>query len=352
MSKIGAWNRLRWVDSAKGLAILLVVMWHLYLFFLYPALVDYGPDGLAARVSRRMHILTPVRMPLFFLLSGALAAKLAVTSWGTVFRKRTLHYYYLYLVWVSIYSIIYFFHPNLWAEPSWLGWSMSATFKLNTLWYLWALAIFYPLAKLLSRTPRMGLVAAVLASVTIGVTPYAEVGALTDVPKNFIWFFAGFVLSESIKRFTANRRTGLIALGAAIVWIALAWMKFGSDQIMFLGIAACAVYAVLFVLVWADQKSFAISRGLAHLGKRTMPIYVLNVPVLWYLSLMMPAGWAPSGVIESFGFLLVGSALIATVSLLVGTAIGKLVPPLFSPPRWLIGERKLPEVSVEPVKPR
>ncbi|UDL75151.1 acyltransferase family protein [Corynebacterium uberis] len=59
--------RLAWPDVAKGVSILGVVVLHVSL------VVPYGTDSFIAQVN---HLLDPLRMPLFFLVSGMFSTKI------------------------------------------------------------------------------------------------------------------------------------------------------------------------------------------------------------------------------------------------------------------------------------
>jgi uncharacterized membrane protein YcfT len=67
-------TRIDWLDIAKGMSIILVVIYHTHL---YHDFHEIAPD-LYARISG---IMTPIRMPLFFTVSGFLAASAVQAPW-------------------------------------------------------------------------------------------------------------------------------------------------------------------------------------------------------------------------------------------------------------------------------
>ncbi|OLT01017.1 hypothetical protein BJF90_06940 [Pseudonocardia sp. CNS-004] len=87
--------RLEWVDAAKGMSILLVVAHHAVWFLQHsgqaPAAVVMANEALAS-----------LRMPLFFLASGLLAAGPLAAPWRVVLHKRVAFFLYLYAIWTII----------------------------------------------------------------------------------------------------------------------------------------------------------------------------------------------------------------------------------------------------------
>ena len=93
-------GRLLWVDVAKGACILLVVLHHAVV----KDLALQAPPALQAVAAAWVWVsmaLKPVRMPLFFVLSGLVAASAVRRPWADA-RRRVLSPYYLYVVWLVI----------------------------------------------------------------------------------------------------------------------------------------------------------------------------------------------------------------------------------------------------------
>src|SRR5439155_18234635 len=83
--------RVDWVDYAKGICIVMVVMMHSVL----------GVE-LAAGETGFMHWLVmfakPFRMPDFFLISGLFLSVVIDRDWRTYFDRKVLHFSYFYLL--------------------------------------------------------------------------------------------------------------------------------------------------------------------------------------------------------------------------------------------------------------
>ncbi|WJY63833.1 Acyltransferase family protein [Corynebacterium atrinae] len=90
---LSAQQRLDWPDIAKGLSILGVVVLHVSLA------VPGGMDTMLAHANR---LLDPLRMPLFFLVSGFFSAKVLRLSFADLFLKRLWFFIVPYVFWGPI----------------------------------------------------------------------------------------------------------------------------------------------------------------------------------------------------------------------------------------------------------
>ena len=80
-------ERLHWVDAAKGLSIILVVMMY--------SVFNVGQD--AEGVGFFHYVIgfaTPFRMPEFFLISGLFLDQVLARNWKSYADRRVLHYFY------------------------------------------------------------------------------------------------------------------------------------------------------------------------------------------------------------------------------------------------------------------
>src|SRR5256714_6200182 len=93
--KAPAAARVDWVDYAKGICIVMVVMMHSVL----------GAE-FAARETGFMHVLVafakPFRMPDFFLISALFLPLVIDRDWRTYLDRKVVHFAYFYVVWVTI----------------------------------------------------------------------------------------------------------------------------------------------------------------------------------------------------------------------------------------------------------
>src|ERR1700738_3983228 len=151
--------RIDWVDYAKGICIVMVVMMHSVL----------GVE-LAAGGTGFMHVLVafakPFRMPDFFLISGLFLALVIGRDWRLYLDRKVVHFAYFYLLWVTIQ--FGFKAPGFAAETSWrhVGYLYLESYvePFGTLWFIYLLPVFFVVTKLSRRIPppAIWLVAAAL----------------------------------------------------------------------------------------------------------------------------------------------------------------------------------------------
>jgi fucose 4-O-acetylase-like acetyltransferase len=145
-------NRIKWLDSARGLGIILVVIGHAL-----GGLID-SKLGANQDVFRQLFFaIYTFHMPLFFLLSGLMVTKRLEKGQGIFLRGLIPSIIWPYFLWSVIqFSIIYALGSlvNRPAESYWpvilsLPWSTVSQF-----WFLYALFWMHILSVLL--IPRLG----------------------------------------------------------------------------------------------------------------------------------------------------------------------------------------------------
>ncbi|WP_247674739.1 acyltransferase [Micromonospora sp. C51] len=277
-------TRLAWADVAKGGCILLVLLWHVivkdYLQIDWrldvPVLGAWGTFG---------ELLLPMRMPLFFTISGMFAATAVQRPWRPVARPRAARFLYLYGVWLMIHTAVLALAPDFPTDrASDLGGLLAQlTVTPSNLWYLYALALYFVVAKALRRFhPAVLLVAAGTLSAVAAAGLVDTPGNRGGVYQNLVFFLAGLYLRGYVLRF-AEAVTGrrLLLAGAAYAVALAAVAATGTARLP--GVAPLvSVLAVLFGVAVAVRlaRRPAMGEPLAALGRQTLPIYVLHMPVL------------------------------------------------------------------------
>ncbi len=184
-------GRVAWVDYAKGICIIMVVMMHSTLGV-----------GTAAGGEGFLHYLVafakPFRMPDFFLISGLFLSRVIDRDWKTYLDRKVVHFAYFYLLWMTIQFA--FKAPGLAAEHG-----MAATLQLyalsfiepfGTLWFIYLLPIFFVVTKLTRGVPPLviWLIAAALEAATI------ETGwmVIDEFAARFVYFYTGYWLASHV----------------------------------------------------------------------------------------------------------------------------------------------------------
>src|ERR1700760_3328077 len=143
-------TRVDWVDYAKGICIVMVVMMHSVL----------GVE-LAAGQTGFMHVVVmfakPFRMPDFFLISGLFLPLVINRDWRVYLDRKVVHFAYFYVLWVTIQ--FGFKAPAFAAEQGWtdVGFDYLESFiePFGTLWFIYLLPVFFVVIKLTRSVPAI-----------------------------------------------------------------------------------------------------------------------------------------------------------------------------------------------------
>ena len=205
-------SRVDWVDYAKGICIVMVVMMHSVL----------GVE-LAAGQTGFMHVLVafakPFRMPDFFLISGLFLNLVIDRDWRIYLDRKVVHFAYVYVLWAAIQ--FGFKAPAFAAETSWhhvgLLYLESFVEPFGTLWFIYLLPIFFVVTKLTRRIAPIVIfvVAALLESahVATGWTVIDEFCA------RFVYFFAGYWAASYVFALSDRARSNPVpAMIGLVLW--------------------------------------------------------------------------------------------------------------------------------------
>ncbi|MGE0289436.1 MAG: acyltransferase family protein [Bradyrhizobium sp.] len=262
--------RIDWVDYAKGICIVMVVMMHSVL----------GVEAAAGQTGF-MHALVafakPFRMPDFFLISGLFLSVVIDRDWRTYLDRKVVHFVYFYVLWVTIQ--FGFKAPGFAAESSWVhaGYLYLESFiePFGTLWFIYLLPIFFVVTKLTRRIPPLAIfaVAAALESMHIA-TGWT---AIDEFCSRFVYFFAGYWLAAYVFALSERARGNpAFAVVALLAWAIVngALVEFGYSELpaisLALGLAgACAIIAVGTLLAHMRWLDF-----LRYCGEHSIVIYL------------------------------------------------------------------------------
>ena len=304
-----------WIDSARGLAIVLVVLFH--------AVINLDLVGLAGPWSRLAYTLDTFRMPLFFFLAGLLAPALLARPLRTVLRTRCLNLIYLYVLWCLLLGTFRALLPH--PPPEAFASLALVLIEPNVyLWFLYTLCLFTLVGWLTQRLPAWLVVGTALICSAVFAAGLVSTG---DVPwdKTFrYWFF--FVLASRTApavRSVVPRMRPVHVVGAGVAYAVVLgfFLYVADDRIIFvrplLGLLAVAAGCGLGVMI-ARIPALGFVR---HLGTRTLPIYVVHAfPITAAAALLTGRNinWPP-------GTGLVAVPLLTLVAILLALGLDRLV---------------------------
>jgi uncharacterized membrane protein YcfT len=263
-------ERVDWVDYAKGICIVMVVMMHSVL----------GVE-LAAGQTGFMHVLVafakPFRMPDFFLISGLFLPLVIGRDWRTYLDRKVVHFAYFYVLWVTIQ--FGFKAPAFAAETSWshAGFLYLESFiePFGTLWFIYLLPIFFVVTKLTRNITPLAIwaVAAALemAHVVTGWTVIDEFCA------RFVYFYSGYLFADTVFALADRARAEPArALAGLVLWaivngslVAMGYSEWPLVSLV-LGLSgACAIVTIGTLLARMHWLNF-----LRFCGEHSIVIYL------------------------------------------------------------------------------
>ncbi|MFC4335427.1 acyltransferase family protein [Salininema proteolyticum] len=271
-----------WADTAKGLCIVLVVLWHVVAK--HAANVDWGDsEGIAAWWALLSAQFLPLRMPLFFFISGLFAARAVFAPDGSSAARRVGRLFGLYALWLTIQTFALAAAPDFETARArdFAEFLAQLTFSPTNLWYFLALGVYLLIARATRKAPT-----AVVLAAAFAVSAVAAAGVLPDwgnfwqVVQNLFFFLAGLRLGDRAKRMAgAATLTATVSAAAAFGVGLVAVSVLGARQWFGVWPLLCAVSVVFGLLGCAmlDRYLPRATRPLRWIGQKTLPIYVLHM---------------------------------------------------------------------------
>jgi uncharacterized membrane protein YcfT len=285
-------SRVDWVDAAKGICIVFVVMMHSVL----------GVEKAVGETGWMGHVVAfaqPFRMPDFFLISGLFLARVVGRDLVTFLDRRVVHFLYFYVLWLTIQFAAK--APGMVAED---GLAATAALYLaslayepfGTLWFIWILPVF----ALVVRWTRGLPVPAVLAAAAVLEAAPILTGyvAVDEFAARFVYFYAGYAFAPAI--FALADRVAArpaAAFGALLAWAVvngaavatgIAALPVVSLVLGFLGAGAVVTAAVLVLRV------AGLGRLASLLGTRSIVVYLaFFLPMAATRAVLLKTGMVP-----------------------------------------------------------
>lgn len=322
--------RLAWVDVAKGVCILLVVMMHSTL----GTGEALGGEGFLHTV---VAFAKPFRIPDFFLLSGLFLGRVIDRDWRLFADRRVVHFAYFYGLWVLIQSV--FKAGLITADAVGTGGKLTAfglhlaealVVPYSTLWFVYLLAVFSVVTKLLHR--RVPPLVTLAVAAVLQMLPTAGLPLLIEeFCGRYVYFFGGYLFAEWIFRFAdrVRARVGLALVGLAVWALVEAVLVFSPtglpDHPSIAGLPGVSLVlgtvGALAIVAFANLMTRAggpITAALRACGQRSIVIYLgFFLPMALTRTLI-----AKSGLAIDIGL---ASLIVTVVAFTVPLAFERLV---------------------------
>jgi len=328
-------GRLGWVDTAKGISIVLVVMMH-------STLSSEAALGAMGWLHPVIEFARPFRIPAFFLIAGLFAARSIGKEWRSFFDSKVLHFAYFYVLWLTIQ---FAFRAPVYAMQDGpleaLRLYLSAFVDpFGTLWFIYLLPVFFLAARLTRALPP----AAVLIAAALLESLHLQTGwtLIDEFAARFVYFYAGALLGSFIVAHAQGIAARPAMAGAALAaWAlvnalcVLAGIAALPGMSLALGFAGAAAVIAVAVLL-ANMKAAAV---LQLCGRQSLAIYLA-----FFLPMAVTRiALTKSGIVTDPGTVaaLVTFAAVAVPLILQRLVRGIALSFLFErPDRFRLGKRK------------
>lgn len=354
-----AHSRVDWVDIAKGICIVFVVMMHSTLG-VAERVGDTGFMGAIVEFAR------PFRMPDFFLISGLFLGLVIDRPWRRYLDRKVVHFAYFYVLWLIIQFA--FKAPGM-AMENGAGYAagqflLAFIEPFGTLWFIYILPVFFLFTRL-TRSLPVWLVFA-WAAVMEMLPVHTGWLVFDEFASRYVYFFAGYAFANHIFDLAKWCRGNVIpALGLLGVWAAVnaalvftpapaAMASFGfAEPIAAHGLGGLPV--ISFILGLAGACAIVATASLLSLVDWSWPVSWLGArSIVVYLAFFLPMATArivlvKTGIIDSgalIAFLVTASGVIGPVLLYLAvqwTGYGKF---LFERPQWALWEKRRKDRNV------
>ena len=263
-------ERIDWVDYAKGISIVLVVMMH-------ATLSSEEALGAAGWLHGVVEFARPFRIPAFFLIAGLFVARTIDQDWRTFLDRKILYFAYFYVLWLTIQFM--FRGPVYVAETGALEalrlYLLAFIDPFGTLWFIYLLPVFYLVTRLTRGLPPA---LVLIAAAALEIAPIESGWTLIDeFAGRFVYFYAGYLIggwvvthAEWIRARPATTLIALSAFALATAWCVAANVAALPGISLALGFAGAAAVIAVSVLL----ARFALFDGIRLCGQHSLVIYL------------------------------------------------------------------------------
>jgi uncharacterized membrane protein YcfT len=340
-------ERVDWVDVAKGICIVMVVMMHSTL----------GVEKAAGATGWLGHVVEfarPFRMPDFFLIAGLFLASRINAPWRLYLDRKVLHFVYFYALWLTIQFAVK--APGLLPDIGWEGlvheYLRAFIEPWGTLWFIYHLALFFLVTRLLKGVPW---VIVWLGAAALEIAPIHTGSVLVDeFASRFVYFYSGYVFARYVfdlaEEAAGDRATALTAL---ILWAILNGILVfhGYGDLPFVGLAlgfagALAVIAGAVLLVRTP-----VMPALRWLGEHSIVVYLaFFLPMAASRAVLLKSGFVTDvGTMSALVTLAGIAGPIVLYGFIQWTGVGRF---LFERPSWakIYGPSRQPRGAMVPAE--
>lgn len=348
-----------WINQIKGLCICLVVIYHSVITF-YPHILGQL-EGNAMYLAKLWiygnAYLAPFRMPVFFFISGYLVTRyIDQVDWRGCVNKRVWNIVWVLALW-GLLQWLLISYINQWI-PTNLGhnpasnaayadtlsqFAFSMLTASTSLWYLYALVVYFIGCKLLHRLRRAVFPLLIAVSIAINFLPTPFWGmnsVIRNMPYYAMGAWSGGQLIAFMKDWRIMQRPLLLA--GALAFAVVLYLRNVNLPLSMLSILLIMKLFFMGEQRWGSRPGTLLNT----IGSNTIAIYtthriLIEAMSLWSISLFGNKVLAPGAqtvLLLSYPLLCLGLCTLFGL-LMRRLSRGLTGDLLFTPPRNLVAER-------------
>ena len=287
--------RIDWVDYAKGICIILVVMMHTVNG------VEHVLDGMGS-MHPVVDFARPFRIPDFFLVAGLFLGRSIHGPLSGYVDRKIVHFVYFYLLWLTLqFPVLHFDwmveHPGYFVKM----WLFSLVEPSNSLWFVHMLAVFYVVTRLLRNVPIWIVFAGafILQSLYQLVIIDTGWGIIDRFCNRYVYFFLGYAFAPQIFQFAERAaKAPLIWLAGLMAWAVVNWwaVTLGLHEQVITSFVFGMAGATAVCVVSSLLTRFKAADFLRYCGQHSIVIYLTYVfPLVLMERFVLPKFGAPFG---------------------------------------------------------
>ena len=270
-------KQLGWINDIKGFVIILVILYHsiLNLKMMYGDMISssFFFDTWLYFNSK----LAPLRMPIFFFISGFLTISfMKRTPIKEMLKGKALNFLIIYLIWNIIVwafiSIIHYFYGDtlqstnaVYAENL-LSFIKSTTIANSSLWYLMALAYYYLFCKVFYKWPIFLIVFSLILNIFLNQYLILD-WYIESVGRNLLYFVIGLILGKEIINLVCNNKKYSLVISSFLIIFSILFK--GEWQVL-----SDLSFCLFFLSIFINFEKLISKIGFRKLGQNTLLIYV------------------------------------------------------------------------------
>lgn len=254
-------GRLEWMDSLRGLAIILVLIWHAASI---PSLHGYATPPW---VETANDFMLPFRMPTLMFLSGMLLHRSLQKSAGRYYLGKIQVLVWPYLIWGCIYIIQYPSEGGLLTPRAWIA--------TGYLWFIFFITAYYFISPLLKNLPVL-----VFPALCFVISFALPEGVAQMFFYFAVFFFMGHAATQHADRLASMLESRWVIGMAAVVALCLGVTSatLGTEHNAWFIPANLA--AILAIIAAAQQAGSKAQTTLRYVGRHSIYFYTSHFAVM------------------------------------------------------------------------